>query len=923
MITSLFTTPSQSAQDALSPTNRIRRTAPTINLICRGCDFQQCDAKGVNGVKGLAGLANITMSYYPQKRGSSPGSRKLQIPARSSTGTFASDPYAGYSRSPVRENYASPRSSVSGGVIPISTETYVTYPDSPSSRTAGSLSGRPRRSTMTETSPTSLTVRPRPTTVLQDGAVDRPRSPLPRGYDREVYVKPAQAPKREQTRLYSVGDNKSAQLIAETETDPRDSRYFDTERESGRERHGYHLTGSNRPRDIDDGAYSYYSDPAVMYQDTEPRWRRRDSVDRTPRSADISDPYPAFGPPARSSTLREGPPPTTRGLDKVNDIVRTGSIRDPPRANSKERRNTYDPYRNGDSYEIPRRSSSATREPVIINVQRPDDRFYRDDEDDKREPRNMERFRDVQVESRGFGIRSVSSDPPRDYEQRQMSYDNRAPPPVGAYGSGIVSSPTTLAPVMPDPKDYMPPPPAEARHSTRDEGRHGSYDEGRHRTYDEGRHGSYDEARHGSYDEGRRTSKDPVYERVDRERDRERERERDRDFDRRRDDRQRDSISTAAPAVTTGAAGVAAGAAAVAAVDRARRERDIDKRRHDSDEEEHRHGVRTGNPNDREDARELEYSERDRREEEARKRDRYKDPNVLDPDEEYRRRVEQAQLELARQTSRESQKSDDEGRRKLRKERPRDKESGQSGSGDEGAIMPSRELVRRDRASSLKDDNNTLNRPSGTEAEALAGAAAAAATSTALVVPGSFADDGSKRKDSVSNGSSDEDGSHGKKARGVRIVEPAKATTPPPPPIKSILKKPKEKFPEDPNPIKEGALPLPNSRTARDKSIPPGARWTKISRELVNPEALDQAKLRYEERLDCVIVLRVLTKKEIEDLAALTRRIRGECPFFFFFFLGHGLGCATADAVVCRGTVRARGARPRAPARQGPRSRAR
>jgi len=917
MTSSLFITRSQSAPDALPPTNKIRRTAPTINLICRGCDFLRRDAKGVNGVKRLAGLANITMSYYPQKRSSSPGSRKLQIPARSSTGTFtSSDPYGGYSRSPVREIYTSPRSSVSGGVIPISTETYVTYPDSPSSRPTGTLSGRPRRSTLTETTPSSLAVRPRPTTVYQDSTADRPRSPLPRGYDRDVYVKPAQAPKREQTRLYSVADNKSAQLIAETETDPRDSRYFDTERESGRERRGYHLTGSGRARDIDDGAYSYYSDPATMYQDTEPRWRRRDSVDRTPRPASITDPYLTFGPPTRSSTAREGPPPTTRGFDKVNDIVRGGSVRDPPRANSKERRNTYDPYRNGDSYDIPRRSSSATREPLIIDVQRPDDRSYRDDEDDRREPRPRDRFRDEEVESRGFGIRSVSSDPPRDYEQRHMSYDNRAPPPpASAYGSGIVSSPSTLAPVMPDPKDYMPPPPAEARHATRDEGRHGSYDEGRHRSHDEGRYGSYDEVRHGSYEEGRRTSKDPVYERVDRER------ERDRDFDRRRDDRQRDSISTAAPAVAAGAAGVAAGAAAGAAVDKARHERDIDKRRHDSDEEEHRHGVRLGKPNDREDAQELEYSERDRRDEEARKRDRYKDPNVLDPDEEYRRRVEQAQLELARQTSRESQKSEDEGRRKLRKERPRDKESDQPDSGDEAAIMLSRELVHRDRAGSLKDDNNNSNRPLVTAPETLAGAATAgaAATSTALVVPGTFADDGSKRKESVSNTSSDEDGSHSKKARSVRIVEPAKAGTPPPPPIKSILKKPKEKFPEDPNPIKEGALPLPNSKTARDKSIPPGARWTKISRDLVNPEALEQAKLRYEERLDCVIVLRVLTKKDIEDLATLTRKIRGEPPFLFSI----AALADNANVAVFRGTLRARGARARAPARTGPRSRSR
>ena len=58
--------------------------------------------------------------------------------------------------------------------------------------------------------------------------------------------------------------------------------------------------------------------------------------------------------------------------------------------------------------------------------------------------------------------------------------------------------------------------------------------------------------------------------------------------------------------------------------------------------------------------------------------------------------------------------------------------------------------------------------------------------------------------------------------------------------------------------------------------IPPGARWTKIDRRLVNPEALEDAKERFEERLDCVIVLRVLTKEDIQKLADRTKAIRGK-----------------------------------------------
>ncbi|KAI4163263.1 MAG: hypothetical protein LQ342_003199 [Letrouitia transgressa] len=86
---------------------------------------------------------------------------------------------------------------------------------------------------------------------------------------------------------------------------------------------------------------------------------------------------------------------------------------------------------------------------------------------------------------------------------------------------------------------------------------------------------------------------------------------------------------------------------------------------------------------------------------------------------------------------------------------------------------------------------------------------------------------------------------------------------------KGILKEPKDKFPEDSTPIREGVLP------PRDKTdIPPNARWTKIDRKLVNLQALEEKGERYEESGDFVIVLRVLTKEEIEVLADRTRTIR-------------------------------------------------
>jgi hypothetical protein len=91
-------------------------------------------------------------------------------------------------------------------------------------------------------------------------------------------------------------------------------------------------------------------------------------------------------------------------------------------------------------------------------------------------------------------------------------------------------------------------------------------------------------------------------------------------------------------------------------------------------------------------------------------------------------------------------------------------------------------------------------------------------------------------------------------------------------PVKGILRTPREKFPEDPAPIREGVAPL---KDAKKGGIPPDARWTKISRKLVNPEALEAGKERFEVREGFVIVLRVLTRDEVQGYADVTHGIRG------------------------------------------------
>lgn len=109
-----------------------------------------------------------------------------------------------------------------------------------------------------------------------------------------------------------------------------------------------------------------------------------------------------------------------------------------------------------------------------------------------------------------------------------------------------------------------------------------------------------------------------------------------------------------------------------------------------------------------------------------------------------------------------------------------------------------------------------------------------------------------------------------KRKRQVRVVTPSEDLREPEQPIKGILRPPREKFPEDPAPVREGVAPL------NKKGIPPNARWTKIDRRLVNPEALVAGNERYEERPEYVIVLRVLTKEEIEAYALKTQEIRAK-----------------------------------------------
>ena len=105
-----------------------------------------------------------------------------------------------------------------------------------------------------------------------------------------------------------------------------------------------------------------------------------------------------------------------------------------------------------------------------------------------------------------------------------------------------------------------------------------------------------------------------------------------------------------------------------------------------------------------------------------------------------------------------------------------------------------------------------------------------------------------------------------------RVVTPSNDEKPAPPPApKSILRKPRDKFPEHPDEVREGVAP---HREMPKKDVPPNARWTKINRKLVNPEALEQDGIRFNAYVDHVIVLKAMDLEEIEKYARKTAEIR-------------------------------------------------
>ncbi|KAF2651383.1 hypothetical protein K491DRAFT_97807 [Lophiostoma macrostomum CBS 122681] len=81
----------------------------------------------------------------------------------------------------------------------------------------------------------------------------------------------------------------------------------------------------------------------------------------------------------------------------------------------------------------------------------------------------------------------------------------------------------------------------------------------------------------------------------------------------------------------------------------------------------------------------------------------------------------------------------------------------------------------------------------------------------------------------------------------------------------------------DPDPTSPSTITHPRPTTpdlSQPFPIPPGARWTKIDRRLVNAQALEEVNERFEQQEAHNVVLRVLKREDIVRLAERTREIR-------------------------------------------------
>ncbi|KAL8841220.1 MAG: hypothetical protein Q9170_001009 [Blastenia crenularia] len=784
----------------------------------------------------------------------SPGGRRVAQPARSSAGALvypsSFDPYYAPTRSS-REfsTAAGPRTSADRVIQPRAVPRY--KPDSPPQRQSrDDYVVRPRRLTL---DPDAAETR-RPLSVIGPSEPnrssrpvvipsDRPSSPLSKPdrsrRDDPYFLQPASSIRREHRRHYSVDSTDPKPSIA-GERDDRDRRERGGYRSSGigGGRGGYNLDQPlvRPPEGRDRDGYEYTDRREQMYRDTEPRPRpRRDSYTAGGRERPLSmtelDDYL----PRERINRDAGPPVSMRGF---GGLGRSGSLRQGP-AGSRD----YNPAPSDfslDDYE--RRKAHVPRVALHQNPGnayapiRDDDSIF-DDPRDRRPRKTI--FEDEVIDNRPRETRDDQQDrvrrPVADDAKTDIRHKDRRPEdyerPIGP-------------PVQP--RGHVP---SELK-SRRDEDR----DRDRRRQDETARAIRADDPR-SSRDDMARDRRDEVSRRD--------EPHRHRHGDVPRENRYHGDHGYNEGLLAGGAAIAATGIAAEAARSHHRHKEPRDDRDIRQDPTRDRLAPREPAESNSASTVSREESDEERRERRRRRRERREreDREARELIERERRQATEGAVSSRPAPIKEPIVRAPEPRESLPREtipqEPKAREPERRREYEDLAPPPQGNVVREQPSYERRSNDS---RPENPEPP--------------LPRPRYHRHHShNKSRDSFSDSdSSISSTSSTRRPRNVRVVTPTSERAPSQPPApKSILRPPREKFPEDPAPVREGVAPL---KDAGKKGIPPNARWTKIDRKLVNPEALEAGNERYEERVDYVIVLRVLTKEEIEQYAAKTQELR-------------------------------------------------
>jgi zinc finger CCCH domain-containing protein 13 len=751
-----------------------------------------------------------------------------------------------------------------GPNVPVTTTTYTVRKDPVTRSSSIRENSRTRSSTMDSTTkrpPIIVTTRQsKEPSVSHSAASHHPASPAPdRGRDAyrssdedQYYTQPASSIRsRSHSRPYHASGSISSTLdndeFLRLRQRTNDDRLASSRNGHRRERPSSIYADpprlSTKTVDLGDTGYEYTkpSDLARYDLDNDKvhTRRRRDSFDRNTYyrpsvnvGADVGRPYEG----------RARAPPPSRALDNYNRRIAedtTAGIYDRPSVRmpappvipvpAPDRRSTQleiTPSAVERADRIERRPSRTGHQPVSLyqdvpaRVSQPDDLYRtRDDNYAPRDPRDRDYQLDDGVGSRGFGVR-VDGDK-KDDRIREREREEFTP----------ARERRTEQRRDPRMDDWEREPKRRSDDDlTRREVRKYSRDQGR---------------KEDDYRADRKIGKDDSIRGED-ERNRDRDRDRDRDREREKDkDKDKDKIRDK---VTTGLS-IAAGALGLGAMSHKSKD-DEDKERSPkrrADDE-----VRKDEAEERHKSTRKEADERPAPRDEAEERPRRE--RVLDDADDKERNRHEAEARLSGEPTmsgaRDASSSDES------KPRRRQRPSSAFRPNDTAGLMALKEQLK---AKEECDKENKKADESSPERH----------SQPSPSRKGADPSDDIRGREAVAGGDD----------KQVRVVSPPRDKDDKKP-IKGILKQPKVQFPEEPNPVREGVAPHKDDKSK--SNVPPGARWTKISRKLVNPEALTIGKERFEVRDDFVIVLRVLNKEEIEAYTAATAQLRGGLlPFHF------------------------------------------